>query len=460
MANEKVRTNADTKKLNGWSFENYFKSIKRFKWWIIGSTIIGAIVGFVTFRFIVNPSQKSLSASFSCELAGTAKTNGTYKLVDGTVFDCNNLISEENLAAVRLGDLKTYEKINVKKLYANNAITIEKIYDETKERVVSFKISSKARNYPSDDIGKQFLSDVINSATTTSSKAIDNFKLESYFDNNTATEAFEKQIGLLQNQYSSIDSLYSNIKSGFGKNVVINSSGDTLQNVYNKFTSKYYNGTTNNSDLLYGEMYSNYYVNYSEGKEAEKISEIKMLSESYLASIKSHETSYKAYSKQLEELKGANLINTSDTEFAKKFVELNEHVVNYSLTINRLEKQLNLYGYYRIGDTSEFEYKADDSVIKRLEDKNASWVKGNKDFKQKIASEIATLTTEKESAVNVYKYVLRTYSNKVTLLNNSYVVLTNSTSNLVGLAIGLVGGFAASSIAVATIYAYSKKKEE
>lgn len=460
MANEKVSANVDTKKLNGWSFENYFKSIKRFKWWVIGSTIVGAIVGFVTFRFIVNPSQKSLSASFSYKLASTSETGGVYKLVDGTVFDYNDLISEENLAAVRLGDLKTYEKINVKKLHANNAITIEKVFDETKEKVISFKISSKAKNYPSDDIGKQFLSDVINSATSISAKAIDNFKLESYFDSNITAESFEKQIGLLQSQYSSIDSLYSNIKSDFGKNIIINSNGDTLQNVYNKFTSKYYNGTTNNNDLLYGEMYSNYYVNYIEGKEAEKISEIKMLSESYLTSIKSHEVSHKAYVEQLEELKGANLINASDTEFSKKFVELNERIANYSLTINRLEKQLNLYGYYRVGNTSEFEYKADDSVIKRLENKEASWVKGNKDFKQKIASEITALTAEKESAVSAYKYALKTYSNKVTMLNNNYIVLTNSTSNLVGLAIGLVGGFAVSSIAVATIYAYSKKKEE
>lgn len=458
----------EEEKPSSWNFKNYFKGVKRYKWWVLGATIAGVLLGFFSFKFILNPAKKVLSATYTYKLAAELEegTTTTYRFLDGTLFDCFDVITKENLEAVKASDAETFKDVDVEKIYVNGSIAIEKLETKTTNKDVNdvqLKISAKAASFPSDKVGKQFLFALINCPKQISSKAIEKYEIDSYLDENIQGEEFVKQVSLLKKQYSAIDSAYKDLVSDFGQATSVEEGGDQLYQIYNDFVSKYNDGTMNTVDLLVSQMHSNFYVNYTKGKEADKIKEVESLCEAYSKSYESYSKDLAIYETQLTNLTNAKITyNIADAVFTKQLMELNNQIKELELSINELEKQLNLYGYFKVGDHFE-EDASKPSVIKALTDKNADWVKGNDAFRTKISEVAESLKTEREKATTVYKTVYSVNRNKVTLTNAGYVTLSGGISNLVGIAIGLVAGYLISSIVVAAIYIYkddSKKKEE
>ena len=107
----------ENSKQSSWSFKNFFKGVKHFKWWVVGATVLGTICGFVGFKYILNPSTKQLTATYTYNLAGKEETDGSVRLVDGTLFNYNDIVSYNNLKDTRLSNLKLYEKVDIDKIY-------------------------------------------------------------------------------------------------------------------------------------------------------------------------------------------------------------------------------------------------------------------------------------------------------------------------------------------------------
>ena len=103
-----------------WTFLNYFKSIAHFKWWVIGFTLFGALAGFLGFRFILNPMRKTLSATYSYNLAGEYIDDDTIRFIDGSLFNPYELTSKDNLEKVKTSKDK-YSSVNINEISSANA---------------------------------------------------------------------------------------------------------------------------------------------------------------------------------------------------------------------------------------------------------------------------------------------------------------------------------------------------
>lgn len=465
---EKQEVYIETTKPSSWNLKNYFKSIKKFKWWVVGSTLVCALLGFGSFKFILNPMKSTISATFSYNLAATREGNDSYRFIDGTVFNFTDIISKENLVAIKNSDPEKFSSVDVDKLFRENTIKLEKVQDERREETlkeenVSFVISAKSKSFKNDDIGKDFLYAVLTYPKQISTKAIGNYSVINYLSNFVGTDAFEKQIAILKNQYNAVRDTYYGLTVEFGSSVIVDGSGAKLYELINLFNAEHSNGTLHDVDLLLDKMYSNYFLNYEEGKEAEKIDEIKSLTDSYIESVKTAEQELDLYKSRLADLISANVINIVDSDYVSKVLSYSQSIESYSKTVEQLKKQLKLYGMVEdeygkfVPDTT-----APINLINVLETKDTDWISKNNAFKLEIKAAYDTLAADSTNVTNAYKSLFSNYKNKIILHDYGYVVKNGSLSSFIGAGAGLVLGFVASSLIVTAIYIekYEKSKEE
>ena len=463
MAEEK-KVYVEEEQAGSFTLKNYFKGIKRFKWWVIGSTVVCAVLGFIGLKFIINPSTNKLVATYKYELAGTTEDQETYRLVDGSIFNYYDIVSKENLQKVKDSNPSKFKAIDVEKVYSKNAITVEKVVksfvNNSEDYVdVSFKATASVGAFPSVEIGSAFLYEVINSAKTISTEAINNYAMNCYILDNRANETFEKQINALTKQYNQINNTYGSLQSLFGTSANTGVDNKRLYEMQDLFRNRYDEGTVNSVKLTEGAWKANQFVNYKEGKETEKIAELHTLARSYIKALHTYESDYDAYSVALQELAKAQNINMTDSEYIARCLELEGKVTSNKQQIDKIKDQLDFYGYEEVGNEWKFE-PTKPSAIKKLTDKDPSWVADNKAFAGRLESLAVSLLADRDTATTVYKNTYSLYSNKVTLSDSGYVSLEKHISSVLGAPIGAVVGFLISSIVTTFVYAYKVKKED
>ena len=455
---------------SNWSFLKYFKSIGRYKWWLLGASVFGAIAGYLGFKLILNPAKKTLSATYTYNLAATVDANGSFRFVDGTLYDYQDILSLDSLTEVKNSN-DLFKKVNVEKIYQNSSISVEKnvtTYKDTDIVDVNFKISAKAATFPSDKVGQEFLFQLLQLPKGASEKAIDKYELTSLFTAEYGNLVFDKQISLLKNQYNSVlNSLYT-LSNKFGTSVVVDESGEKISQTIQNFNNKYVTGTVNDLDTLSGALYSKYYVNYTVGEEQKKIDQIEDLCVSYIEDIKQNAKQISILQTALDELLNATTINNSDTNYIARVVDLNTRITDYKLSNAQLERELNLYGYYYNDMTEEYEFNSSvESAIKHLQDKDQAWVDGVAAFRAKINDYKSELENDTKKASKIYQDLHKEYQNKVVVFDGGYVKLSGGMSSVLGAGIGLIGVFLVASLVTAAVYIYrdepreeAKKEEE
>jgi len=438
-----------------WTFKNYFKAIKHFKWWVVGATALCTALGFVSFKFVLNPLKEELSANFSYTLAGTVDNDGTYHLLDGTLFHPYDVISYDNLKATKESK-KDYASLNIDKIYKESSITVVKVLtdngDETKS--ISYRISAKSSDFPKKEVGEEFLYDLINSPLSISAKAIETYKINTYVTDNFDELAFDQEIGQLSKQYSMISSVYQTLQQKFGSSTLV--EGKPLYEYTNGFASKYKVGSSNLADALSGQLLSNHFVKYEKGKETEKISEIDAYCESLVKVRETKLNDYARYKESLDLLNSSQSINISDTEFIKLITEYTLQLNSLKESINQAETQLEYYGWEDSGSG----YVPNDSkgVRGELIKKDSSWVKANDDFGKAVSDAKDSLVEDSESASKASRYLYSTYMNKVVLIDSAYVVSSGTISAFIGLIAGLALGFIASSLVCTAVFINKEEK--
>ena len=115
-----------------WTFQKYIKSIAHFKWWIIGFTLFGALTGYLGFRFILNPTRKKLTATYTYDLAGTYTDTDTIRFIDGTLFNPYDLTNKDILQKVKDSDDK-YKSIDITVAFRIVGNSLKKLTDTVKK---------------------------------------------------------------------------------------------------------------------------------------------------------------------------------------------------------------------------------------------------------------------------------------------------------------------------------------
>ena len=463
MAEEKViLKEVDTS--SSFTFKNYFAGIKKYKWWVVGATALSAIIGFVGFKFVLNPMRSVFAGTYKYELAGKMEENGSYRLIDGTTFEYQDIVSKDVLDAVK-NSKEEYKKIDVDKIYKSNAIVVERILEPSTSEAsidVSYKITARTNAFPRGEIGKEFIKDLVNYPKQASTKAIENCSIISYIDDSIKSESFEKQIYALRNQYNAIVGSYKELSNDFSGMTSTGEEGQSISSMYSNFLSKYTDGSIDSVKVLEGKMYSDFYVNYVVGQEETKIKEIKLLCESYATSKKSIDDEITIKEERLNKLLDARPFEGTNQDHVKEIMELNEKVIELKETSDRLVKQLHYYGFYYNDGTKKWEDQSGshDCVLAYLGSAPSGWTDRNTTFKNDLSSLLDSLSTERESATKVYKNVYSLHRNKVSMTGSGYISTDKHISNIIG-AVGLAAiGFVVTTIITTAVYVSKKDKKE
>ena len=448
-----------------WTFLKYIKSIAKFKWWVIGFTLFGALAGYLGFRFLLNTEQKVLSATYTYDLAGSYTDSDTMVFIDGTLFNPYELTSRDNLQKIKDNNEK-YASVDIDKIIANSAIVISKNAtllnekDTTSNVEINYVISAKAKYFKTDELGKSFLYDVINLAKDLSTNAINNYEGKIVFADNFDTLTFDRQIGLLSDQYSTTYSSYSELIGTFGYVASGNANGTKLNELLTGFVSQYYiSGVSSFASVLTGQKDANKYVNYVIGQEETKIEEIHNLCISYIQTIKNNKKSIAVYEDRLDKLLASTSFIGSDSNVSGQITLLNSQITSLELSNSELDKELNNNGYFVNGSGEyAFDPSNEDTTIYKLTQKEAGWVNANKLFGETIRNYKSSLMLNNEELTNTYKYCYSQYKNKINIQNGGYIALTGKVSNILGAGIGLAAGFVISSIVTSLVYVYREEK--
>lgn len=450
---------------NRWTFKKYGEGIKRFKWWVLGFTVCGAIVGFLGFEFILNPLRKQLVASYDYSLAGEKEENSdNIRLIDGSIFDPSDITSREYLQKVKDSN-EAYAKVDIDKIIRSGAIKVTKITESdaaTSTSTSYFKLTAKASVFPNDTLGQSFLYDLVNSPIQVSTVAIKNFSVTSYLTDNFAELTFDRQITQLDKQFTAIDELYASLAEDFGASAIADVNNKRVFDIHNAFDNKYVAvGDQKFTKELKALSDSNQYVNYEEGHEAEKIAEIKSLAASYISSIDSNKKTINSLKETRAAMGNIQIIVDGEkkVDLPKSVLDLNVRIEELEEENANLDKLLVKYGYEWDGT----EYKPSgktNTTLYRLEHLEDEWVKGCKDFKAKLLDYKTKLLPDIDVSTSVYQFCYSKYQNKVNIKDSGYVMVEGAISSFIGIPAGMVLFFLVTTLVTEAIVVYKKDEEK
>lgn len=461
-----------------WTWGRYGKSIVKYKYWNIGSTLAVALIGFLGINFMYNPGKMSFTSSFSYDLPMTIdeKTgNGNY--ANGETFNFHDIISSENLSAVKTSNSK-FGGVNIVSALDNDEISIS-VNGTTNQNgdfivslPVTYTISGKLNNFGDQATATEFFKAVVETVQNKANGAIKNYTISNLFPNDYvyANLDFEDQIESLSNQYNQILSVYERLTSynNAGSDYIeTDTSGKTLKSVISDYELSYKQGAGTKFSALTGSLQSKNYVNFDTDKVQDKIDELTQLGELDIESLRNTLENLAVYQTALENIK-SNF--TGDSSAAAQAAEYNRKILELSLSTNNYVKELKTLGYdvpddVKLDniDTIKLSTTKEGKIQKLTQTKNGTdggWADECKTFKESIMSVKAQLLSDTEKGSTIYKFVNNKYRNSVSYVNPGIIVVSGALSPWIGIVAGALIGFLVSSLICGGVYVSKLDKEE
>ena len=466
---------------NQFNFRNIGKAIAKFKWWIIGATVVGTVAGYLAFRLGVNPGRETLVSSFGYNINAKAKVdenttlkeeelaNQTLYLSDSSIFSYTDIVSEERLAAVKDADPEKFSNIDPVKMAKNGAFKISRASytDQTTGKVIyeypaKYTIKVGKSNFASEQQGKDFIEALINYELVVAKTANDNYEITDYIGS-VSGASYSQYVDKLEKQYDAINECYKGLVKEFNNSSVATSDGKSLNVVYTAFSNKYSYGAGNLLQKYEGDLYYNHLVDYANVS-------VKSLTDqgyAYKENVRNCLISLGTYEAALNELVKANITNNNaNSEIEKEIVKVNNEIMNLKDVTNSYLKELANLGFKNttnvtIDTVDNIKYDGSgDGVIQRLTAGESTWKAMCDEFKASLDDAAKKLNEDRDSASQVYGYVHNLYNNKVNMYTAGTAELTGHVSSFIGAAVGLVAMFVLSTFVFTLIYISKKDKYE
>ena len=460
------------KKTSKWSWAKCGAGIKHHKWWVIGSTLVLGVVGLLGTEFVLNRASRKLSATYIYSIATAVdEKTGVERYIDGSLFNYAGVISKANLEQVKASD-ESFSKINVDSIIKSNAISVTKVLnyqlDENDKpiketRSVEYTITAVAKYFPDSEVGKKFIEAVISSPVAVSSNAIKNYSVTNYIGDDFDSLLLNQKVRLLKSQHKVINDEYENLVKQFGPSAIGNEQGESIDKLFVNFKTNNSTGSTTKVDSLMGALYANSYVEYEEGKELEKANEIDALCKSYAQVYANKSADLASLKNSLTALSSASLIQTvtDGNNYLETIIKLNEEILTLEDEIEDISKTLNYGGYYL---NSDGKYVFDDTdktnAIYHLKHIDSTWANGCKQYLNSLKETVTSLQNDCEKGTNVFRYSYEHYQNSMTIQDTGSIQVKGGISMFIGLAVGLVLGFAISTFVVTAIEVNKKEEEK
>ena len=449
----------EEKKVRRLTWASYIKGICTHKWWVVGATVLTGFVGFAGVHWGINSMRETLAVSYSYKLATEVGDDKTERFVNGEVFDYSSVVTKKAFEYVKSDD-SVFKDLDIDALYNKGAISVTRNINADYENEITYTLSAKAKSFKNVEIGRKFMLALVNYPLAQSTAAIDSYSITSTISDDFEELPYVNKAAALQKQYAAINDNYTKLETKFGASVAVDSSGKTLTQSINDFKAK-----ASDVPNLVGSMYSNGYVDYVEGKENERIAQIKSDAEATIVSLESKKDQKQTKIDLLTSMQSATIVSTltSESEYVKEMISLKNQIEAISDEIRDLTLNLNWAGYFENETTHKYEFDDTDETnacyhlahVSTL----ADWVKANKAFNEEMLLSAKNLKSELTSANNAFHYVYGV-NNAITIWGSGSVSLVNSIPWAIGLIGGLILGFVVSSLITGEIEGTKRLKEE
>lgn len=200
--------------------------------WIWRGKIIGIIVAIVLFiflflciSFLYNASAKIYTVSFQYSNVPDL-SSGEY--LDGTKFNYNDIISEENVLSVVNSDKEAYSSIDVDKLFGSNQFMLKQKFNYRDEANEDFTIVSTtytmmmpSKIFKNFNQAKKFSMDLIKIPVNKTLSILEQLNYNSNIILSKDTSNFNSQLSFLQSQIHLLNEGYGQWISNYGGEVTV-----------------------------------------------------------------------------------------------------------------------------------------------------------------------------------------------------------------------------------------------
>ena len=482
-----IQEHENAKKHFTWS--DYCHQVNLFKFWILGISLIFAIIGYLVLSLYWNPrhevstSRIQLSLPVETTYAGDGTLQGiTY--LDGSHYSLYDIISQSNIEEVIEKNVDEEGKpifdIDIDKLIKENGISIA--YDTDSEGKAtspdsfSYVLTIHDEYIGNHDQVAQFVECLLENVLEKASSAIPSNPVMNRIPSDTRELEAYSLLSQMEAQYESIEEEYQSLLSTFGTSAEfqMDNTSWTLANYHNINFLMPYNSTTGAGtifDSLSDELTANGYARYEEDNLEASLSSLMESGTGLTYRLNNFSrkiTSVQETISGLAPMFEASKIPSADIQqyylsLLQQMDELIEEQESLITQLTILGYQLeNANGTYTVTLPSYEEIEESQyGAIQHLQALQAgrdesSWVEKNTAFFEKLTQLERSLSTDTNDINDIYRTL---YQNRRSTIVYAYpgIVSTDGGINaLIGAFLGLVLGFVLSSIILSS-YGYIRE---
>ncbi len=467
---------------NQFNFRNIGKAINKFKWFILGATVVGGVAGYLIFSKGVNPGRERMVSSFEFNINAKPKiaegvtikqeemATQTLYLSDSSIFSYTDVVSKERLNAVKEKNPQEFGKINTDKMAENGGISISRASytDQTTGRVVfeypaRYTLSASKSYFANEKQAKSFIDALLNYQLEVAKTANDNYEIMDYLSGND-NSSYGLFVNNLKSEYDAIDKCFETLIKDFDYSSRGNSNGDTLNKLYSSFISSYEYGASNLILQYEGDLYHNHLVDY----HTVTVESLTSQAEAYKENLRNNLIDLKSLEVALEKLITVKINNLegNTSVIEKEIIKTNEEILKIKEIDAKYIKEIINLGYtvpseVTLENIDQIIYEpTNEGVIQSMTAGEASWKKQCDDFKIALNEVSTRLQADRKTTSDVYGFVNNQYRNQVNYFTSGVAKMEGHVSSVIGLAVGAVGLFLISTLVFTLVYIAKKDKFE
>lgn len=489
--------------------------LNKYKYWVLGTSIILGLVGFAGVKFVYNPSKETFKIGFAYNKSNfiskiNSRNEVAYYYSNGSPFDYQYVISLNNMKSVVDASNKKaqddylknnptatkeevenvkgeFASINYEEINKSNLLTITEINDNSfidTSSYLAFDINGHNKDFSSDKLAQSFCMALVKGAQIGQNSSGDfnaSTNLDGFYEISSPFNKLDTQITMLQDEVDFLFSSYQSLINIFGGNTEVITTGSSnktsLSNAFRQFKNalgisisaedaNMSSISSLNNSLTFdvdNTTYKYVYVDTTSSKElylsyySNKKKSIQTSIEDLKNKLSSEQENYNDLSDKLQSneisSEERNMLKSALNNSFKNINNYNNQISEYTMELSKIPYQENFIN--SITDWSS--WKSSNAVIADTEI-----------FKNymKVLDSINTLynTLEKQAGIfkNVYESACQEIStasnNNVKTLYRNVMQTSGSKSWVLGAGGGVVLGFLASTLIAFGIGQYERRK--
>lgn len=241
----------ETKDPERLTWQKIVKFNLKYKYWVLAVSLICMILGFIGFKYILNPRKETFMSRFSLSLPYIDEENKT--LITNLQFDYRNLISKDKfvtLSEYKNASGKTFDGLSI---YENSNINIRELTLEEKETYgVDYELTGSVKEIGTNNLNAFIESIIKIDQQLLKTSVAQMFDLNN-FKNSTSTN-YTEDLTKLFTLHLNLNRMVNYTENTFGRYAVISddnlkfddflSGSDGYEASFTQSTNKYLNPTT------------------------------------------------------------------------------------------------------------------------------------------------------------------------------------------------------------------------